>query len=149
MNSVPTGAFVVAGLLVFGAGVGLLATGRGSSATEPARLSVSGAYMRPAGQSADVAAYFTIHNAGGADRLVGVRSDASSAAMLGRGPVSDMAMVDAVPVPAHGSVAFTPGGLAPMFMQTRRALRPGDRMRLTLLFAQSAPVTVNVPVTRG
>lgn len=141
--------FAAAGSLVFVAGVALLVGGRGAATAgpgEPPRLTVSGAYTPTAGRSANTAAYFTIHNAGGADRLVGVRTDVAAEAMLGRGGLSEMRMVNAVAVPAHGSVPFTPGGLAPMFMQTRHALRAGDRVRLTLLFARSSPVTVDVPV---
>ncbi len=138
--------FLTVGGLVLAAGAWLLVAGRGPAASDSGRprLAVTGAYVQvPSGGEA--AAYFTLRNSGdGADRLLGVRTDLSSVVMLHNGVW--MASVDSVPVPAHHSVVFTPRGLHVMIMEPGRALRAGDRVRLTLLFSRSDPLPIEVPV---
>ncbi|HEY7484913.1 MAG TPA: copper chaperone PCu(A)C [Streptosporangiaceae bacterium] len=148
--------FVVAGSVAFGVGAALLAAGIGppaSAAGERPRLSVTGAYIPQPGTPAEVAAYATVRNAGGsADRLLGVRTDVSTIVMLHQGAARDMAdmqTVGAVPLPAHRRVELADGGLHIMIMQPARALRVGDSVRLTLVFARSDPLTVSAPVVQA
>jgi copper(I)-binding protein len=142
---------VVGGFVTFGAGVGLLAAGAGSAASgggDRPRLSVTGAYVRAPGPSAEVEAFATIRNAGGdPDSLITVRADASTIVMMHRGGGASMEMVDGAALPAHRTVTMTGGGLHIMIMQPVRRLRPGDYVRLTFVFARSAPLSVNAPVT--
>ena len=143
--------FMVGGLVTFGAGMGLLAVGTGSAASAGGhrpRLSVTGAYVPPPGAAAEVRAFVTLRNAGGApDTLVTVRADVSTIVMMHRGGGSGMEMVDGVALPAHRTVTLTGSGLHIMIMQPTRALRPGDLVRLTFVFARSAPLSVSAPVT--
>jgi copper(I)-binding protein len=58
-----------------------------------------------------------------------------------------MEMADLVALPAHRTVVLTERGLHIMIMQPTRTLRPGDRVRLTFVFARAEPLTVIAPVT--
>jgi hypothetical protein len=62
------------------------------------------------------------------------------------GGISSMKMVDRVPVPAGGSVAFAPGGYHLMFMDLTKALKVGDTLPATLLFASGAKVKASFVV---
>ena len=149
----PWSAFVVGGSMAFGAGLFLLAAGTGSAASaggDRPRLSVSRAYIPPPGSATEVMAVATVRNAGGApDTLIGVRTDVSTIVMMheGAGSGMDMDMVDTVALPAHRSVALTASGRHIMIMQPTRALRPGDLVHLTFVFARSAPLSIDAPVT--
>lgn len=145
--------FVVGGLVTFGVGTALLAAGTGpaaSAAGERPRLSVIEAYIPQPSAPTEVAAYATVRNSGGsADRLLGVRTDVSTIVMMHRGDaadMSDMQTVGAVPLPAHRSVTLASGDMHIMIMQPSRVLRMGDRVRLTLVFARSDPLSVSAPV---
>jgi len=89
-----------------------------------------------AGQSA-TGAFMTIRSTD-ATALVGVSSPAAEALHVHRTAMTDgmMAMepVDALPVPAHDSVALEPGGFHVMLMGLRTPLHPGDKVPLTLTF---------------
>jgi periplasmic copper chaperone A len=147
----PRSAFVVVGAVAFGAGVALLAAGTGSAASaggDRPRLSVSRAYIPAPGSAAQVMAVATVRNAGGApDTLIGVRTDVSTIVMMHEGAGSGMDMVDTVALPAHRTVALTASGRHIMIMQPTRALRPGDLVHLTFVFARSAPLSIDAPVT--
>src|SRR5918999_3139779 len=136
--------FAAAGFVVFGVGAGLLAAGAGpaaSAASDRPRLSVTGAHI-PQPASKEVAAYVTVRNSGDtADKLLGVRTDVSTIVMLHRGSGGNMALAGAVPLPAHRDVALDGGGLHLMIMEPSRALRQGDKVRLTFVFARSPPFT--------
>jgi copper(I)-binding protein len=142
--------FVVGGWATFGAGAALLAAGTGpaASAGDRPRLSVSGAHVPAPGASAEVMALATVRNDGGApDTLIGVRTDVSTIVMMHRGGGPAMDMADAMPLPAHRAIELTDRGLHIMIMQPTRALRPGDLVRLTFVFARSEPLTVSAAVT--
>jgi periplasmic copper chaperone A len=149
MTRQPWSAFVVAGSVAFGAGVVLLVAGTGSAASgggDRPRLSVSRAYIPPPGSAAEVMAVATVRNAGGApDTLIGVRTDVSTIVMMHAG--GGMDMVDTVALPAHRTVALTASGRHIMIMQPTRSLRPGDLVHLTFVFARSAPLSIDAPVT--
>jgi copper(I)-binding protein len=67
--------------------------------------------------------------------------------MMHRGGGAGMEMVDGMTLPAHHAVTMTGGGLHIMIMQPTREPRPGDYVRLTFVFARSAPLSVSAPVT--
>ena len=52
----------------------------------------------------------------------------------------------AVPIPAHEMVTFAPGGTHIMLMGLKQPLTAGQSFLLTLTFAHSAPVTVDVKI---
>lgn len=103
----------------------------------------------PAGDT--MAVYLTVTNSGDADdALVGLTTEVAAMAMLHRtvteGATSRMAMVDAVPVPAHGEMVLEPGGYHVMLAGLRRQPREGETITVTLTFARAGTVTVAVPV---
>lgn len=117
---------------------------------EPPRIEVHDAWAR-AVTSADgpAAAYLTISNAGGEDRLVSVESDRGKAASLhlsqmAKGVMEMRPLTEGLPVPGHGEVALAPSG-AHVMLERAGPLAPGDRFNLALKFEKSG--TVSVPVT--
>lgn len=92
-----------------------------------------------AGQSGS-AAYFTIVNRGGPDRLLSVSTPTAEASLhstsLADG-VMRMRPVDAVDVPANGTVELRPGGMHVMLMGVKQPLEAGTTLPLELRFEKS------------
>lgn len=118
--------------------------------SEPPRIDVHGAWARAVtGADAPAAAYLTIANKGGEDRLVSVESDRGTAASLHltrmtNGIMEMRPLTEGLPVPGHGEVTLAPSGTHVM-LDRAGPLAPGDRFNLALKFEKSG--TVNVPVT--
>ena len=85
-----------------------------------------------------------------ADTLVGVSTPVAQSAELHESiddnGIMKMRSVPDVPVPAHGMVTFSPGGYHIMLVGLKRPLMAGQGFPLTLRFAHTAPVTVDVTV---
>jgi hypothetical protein len=99
-------------------------------------------------------AFVTLVNRGGSeDRLVAVRSDVAERATLHAhtmdGTIMRMRKVEAVPVPAGGTVTLKPGGLHVMMLGLKRKLAEGDEFAMTLVFEMAGEVTVKVPVMKA
>ena len=95
------------------------------------------------------AGYFTLNNASGKPvELTGASSSACSMLMLHQSKqengVEKMRMLDKVPVPAHGTVSFAPGGYHLMCMNPKMGI--GDNVPVTLTFAGGEKVTAQFPV---
>ena len=115
-------------------------------------IRLSNAWARataPGQQSA--AAYVTIANEGGADRLIGVAAlgtagSASLHSSSSAGGVMRMRMSEAVDIPAHGRTVLSPGGLHIMLMSLKQPLRAGQSFRLNLKFERTGerPIAVTV-----
>ncbi|NII11680.1 copper chaperone PCu(A)C [Oleiagrimonas sp. C23AA] len=111
-------------------------------------VSVSHAWIRVLPGALPGGGYATVHNHGEqAVQLVGADSPAYGHIMLHKstteGGVSRMAAVKAITVPAHGQVAFAPGGYHLMMMQAKTPVKPGQSVPVTLHFASGA--TLKVP----
>ena len=95
-------------------------------------------------------AYFTIRNAGKADRLLRVSSPVARRAELHVSAMKDGVMkmegLSSVDVGGGGLVAFEPSGRHVMLMGLKRPLREGDVFPLTLTFANAGPVRTSVRV---
>ena len=98
-----------------------------------------------------MAGYFVMDNKGDEDRrLVGASSMAFGAVhiheTLEKDGTMSMQPVDAVTVPAGGSVEFRPRGHHLMLMQRQTDLEVGDEVSITLEFADggSQPVMFSV-----
>ncbi|MFG2936342.1 copper chaperone PCu(A)C [Streptomyces sp. NPDC048282] len=126
------------------AGCGGSGSGSGSSAAE---LSVAASYM-PQPVSADMAAGFlTITNKGGTkDELTSVSSDSAGEITLHETNGGAMEEVDSFEVPAHGQLVFKSGGNHLMFEKLKRRPEQGDTITVKLKFAESGPLTVEMPV---
>ena len=115
-------------------------------------LSATDAWIRwlPAGLPAG--GYVVLHNDGAkAAELVGASSPDYAQTMLhqtlpGSGGEMRMVHVDKVVVPAHGSVAFKPGGYHIMLMHARHTVQPGDHVPMTLRFADGSVLKVDFEV---
>jgi copper(I)-binding protein len=140
-----------------------------ASAAPPAGLQVSGQWMRALTGSLPAAGYFTLSN--GLDhpvQLVGAASPACGSLTLHQttlrhsssmgamsmqphdampgGSMASMQAVAAVPVPAHGSVGFAPGGYHLMCEQPTGAVRAGRAIPVTLSLGDGSTITVDFPV---
>ncbi|MEY7979866.1 copper chaperone PCu(A)C [Streptomyces pilosus] len=139
MRRLTAAALAVAGALTL-AGCG----GSGGSGGR-ADLSVDSAYM-PQPVSDMAAGFLTITNDGDTgDRLTSVTSD------LGEVTVHEtvdgaMQEVEALDIPAHGSLVLESGGNHLMFEQLKQRPKQGQKVAVELRFDRSDPVTVEIPV---
>ena len=95
--------------------------------------------------------YFTLANQTGQDAtLTGASSPGCGMLMLNqtqqRGNNEAMAEINAVTIPARGSVAFAPGGYHLMCMQPAASLQPGGRVLVTLTFRDGQRLNQLFPV---
>ncbi|MFC5245679.1 copper chaperone PCu(A)C [Streptomyces atrovirens] len=133
-------AMVVAGALA------LTLTGCGGSDDGAAELSVGSAYM-PQPVSDMAAGFLTITNDGdSADRLTSVSSDIAGQVTVHETVDGAMQETEALDIPAHGSLVLESGGSHLMFEQLKRKPKQGQEVSVELRFAESDPVTVEIPV---
>lgn len=97
------------------------------------------------------AAYLTVTNSGKeADRLIAASTPAAKTAELHThihdNGVMRMRQVEAIDVPAGGTVALKPGGLHVMLMGLTAPLAQGSSFDVTLTFEKAGKVTVPVAV---
>jgi len=114
-------------------------------------IQIVDAWSRPTPPGIDVGvAYFTIRNAGKADRLLRVSSPVARRAELHVSAMKDGVMkmegLSSVDVGSGAPVAFEPSGRHVMLMGLKRPLREGDVFPLTLTFANAGPVRTSVRV---
>jgi periplasmic copper chaperone A len=96
-------------------------------------------------------AYMTIENKGAApDRLTGGSADFATVEiheMKSENGVMEMREVTGgLGIPAHGSVAFAPGGYHIMFTHLAHPLTKGDTVKATFTFEHAGPVEVEFNV---
>ncbi|MDH6128950.1 copper chaperone PCu(A)C [Kitasatospora sp. GP82] len=133
------------------AGTILVACGGGgsSSAGSPkSELSIADSYIPlPAAPGGMAAGYLTVKNAGaGTDQLVKVSSPGAKSVTMHRSNENTMEEVDALDVPAHGTLALDRGGNHLMIMDWDKAPAVGDKLELDLTFAKGNTISVQVPV---
>jgi hypothetical protein len=115
-------------------------------------ISVSDAQVRASlGGSANSAAYMTIRNAGGApDQLLGVDCACAAKTELHltrmAGGMAMMAPSGPITVPAHGDVAFSPGGYHVMLTGLKAPLVNGRSQPMTLRFAHAGEMRVSFAI---
>ncbi|MGB1682665.1 MAG: copper chaperone PCu(A)C [Arenicellales bacterium] len=102
--------------------------------------------MVPPGQSVSVA-FMTLHNHDSRDRvLVSGRSEVADSVELHNHVMQDglmkMRRVDAVTLPAGGSVSLKPGGLHIMLIGLTRTLQLGQTVEIDLYFADGERLTL-------
>ena len=119
-------------------------------ASAPPAVSVDGAWARATvpGQMGS-AAYFTIRNAGGPDKLLSVTSPAADASLhstsMDNG-VMRMRPLQALDVPEKGTVELKPGGTHVMLMGLKQPLQAGLALELDLKFEKSGERKVSAQV---
>ena len=129
----------------------LLLTCCSPSAAEPElRLSDPWAREMVAGQST-TAAYVTIVNEGGADRLMAVSAPQPARTSLhitsyDNGIARMRPVEDGLEIPAEATVVLRPGGPHIMVEQLAGPLTAGESLRLTLRFERSGERSLELPV---
>ncbi len=103
-----------------------------------------------AGASTTGAAYVMVMGGSKPDQLVGASTPVAETAevhqTLTENGVMKMRPAPELPIPAGGMVTFAPGGTHIMLMGLKHPLVAGHSFPLTLNFAHSPPVTVEVKV---
>ena len=96
------------------------------------------------------AAFFTVRNAGAADRLIGASTPQAQKSELHTHTHADgmmkMQQVQAVDIPAKGEARFQPGGNHVMLFGMSKPLKAGEQFPLTLEFEKAGKVEVQVKV---
>lgn len=95
--------------------------------------------------------YMIVENHGAdADKLTAASVDVAGMAMLHvnymDGDVMKMRMVDAIDIPAGGQAELKPGSFHIMLMDLKGPLKEGQMFPMTLTFAKTGEVKVNVMV---
>ena len=133
--------------------IGLAGCTTGASAP-PDGLAVADAWVRaPAGADRPAAGYMTITNPGPeADALVGVSTAVAEMVEIHRtttmSGMTGMQPVEAIHIPAGGTVTLEPGGFHLMLMGVDE-LTVGDTVELELTFEQAGKVVVTAEVRDG
>ncbi len=125
-----------------------------AACTAPAgpKISVRDGWALETGQAGMAAAYATIENKGGADRLTGVRTDIGNASLHETsmdGGIARMRPIhptEGMVVPSNGKLVLAQGGAHVMISDLKRPLKSGDRFSLTLMFDKARPEKVQVTV---
>ena len=131
----------------------------GGTASSPAAagaVTITDAWVRAKEAGGTTAAYMQIANGGSADdQLVNAAApDVTMEASIhettsdGSG-MTGMQHVDAIAVPAGGTVALEPGGYHIMLMNLTKDLKVGDSVTITLTFDGAGEVQVTAEVRAG
>lgn len=143
MRRLAAAAVVVAGALAL---TGCGGSDEAGSGDGKAELSVDSAYI-PQPVSDMAAGFLTITNDGGAaDRLTSVSSEAAGQVTVHETVDGAMQEVEALEIPAHGSLVLESGGNHLMFEQLKQRPKQGQKISVELRFDRSDPVTVEIPV---
>ena len=116
----------------------------------PPKIEVEDAWARATlpGQASS-AAYLTVANAGGGDRLLAVSSPSAAASLhstsMDNG-VMRMRPVERLDVPAKSTVVLEPGGTHVMLMALEQPLAEGSTIELDLQFEKSGERRVEAQV---
>lgn len=145
-KNLPLTAVLGAGLLALCQAPTVLAAGAADA------VQVMDPYVRQAPPGAmATAAFMVLKNTGTADtRLVRVENPASKTTELhthlNDGGVMRMRPVADIPVKAGGEAVLQPGGLHVMMIDLKAPLKAGDRVPLTLTFADGSSKQIDAPV---
>ena len=125
----------------------LLVTGAAQAADAPS-VKASDGWLRVLPGSLPAGGYVSFENL--SDRavsIVGASSPDYAEAMVHRsstdGGMGRMEMVDSVPLPPKGKLAFSPGGYHVMLMEAKHPVKPGDKVVVTFKLSDGE----NLPVT--
>ena len=114
---------------------------------------VEAAWARPtvAGQSGG-GGFLKITGGSANDRLVAASASVSKEVELHTmemdGNVMRMRPIDAIAIPAGGTVELKPGGRHVMFMGLTKTLKAGERFPLTLRFEKAGEVKVDMQIAK-
>jgi len=117
-------------------------------AAQADHVKASHAWIRLLPANLPAGGYVTLDNDGvQAARLTNASSPDYARVMLHQssehGGMSRMTMIDHLDVPAHGTVALAPAGYHLMMMKADRPLKPGDKIKVILRFADGSTLPVD------
>jgi copper(I)-binding protein len=130
----------------------LLSTSLPIQAQTPANgIAIEQPWARAAIQGGTGGVFLTIRNTGSApDRLVSASSPVPRVTEMHTtirdGDVMRMQQVQAIDIPAGGSVTLRPGGLHLMLIGLSAPLRAGESVPVALTFEKAGAITVSVPI---
>ena len=131
----------------------LLIGGNSFAANE--HLMVHDAWVREAPPSMKMlAGYFTIMNSSDRDKeIVGASSPQFERVELHKsmeeGGMATMVAQKSVKVPKQGTVKFKPGGLHLMLIKPKKPIKAGDKVNITLKFANSPDLKMTAEVKKA
>ncbi|NYT42889.1 copper chaperone PCu(A)C [Sphingomonas sp. R-74633] len=131
---------------------GLLALAALSACAPKGELKADGAWVRlPAVAGQPGAAYFTVQGGAAQDTLLAVSTPAAIRAELHESMKGDHGMMQMAPlkdvaVPAGGKLEFAPGGRHVMLFSIGPAVKPGQKIPLTLSFASGKALRLEAKV---
>lgn len=110
---------------------------------KPAAIETEDPWVRlPAVAGRPASGYFTLHSGAMPTRLVAVSADRAIRTEMHRSMTANGTMtmqpVRNLPLPAHGTIRFAPGGLHLMLFGLDPALKKGDATILTFTFADGS-----------
>jgi hypothetical protein len=119
----------------------------GAIAAEAHSVEVSHAWIRVLPGDLPAGGYARLRNGGdSAVTLIGAQSPDYSQVMLHKSTthngLSKMTLVERLPLPPHAMVKLAPGGYHLMLLHPLHPVRPGDRVRVTLRFADGRTLDV-------
>jgi periplasmic copper chaperone A len=122
-----------------------------AAAASASSLKAESGWVRWLPANLPAAGYVVIRNEGDKPlKLTGADSQDYGMAMLHRSMQKNgsdsMEMVDAIVIPAHGSVALAPGGYHLMLTGAKHPIKPGDSVRVSLHFDDGETLQVTWPV---
>ena len=133
-------------MLAAAAAVTAVATLGGCGASGP-ELTVQSPYMPEPVMQDMAGGFLTVRNAGGtADELTSVEAEGFGEAQLHTTRGQRMEQVDALTVPADGTLRLDRGGNHIMFLKAERKPDEGEKVRVTLHFRESGDIEVSMPV---
>lgn len=114
-----------------------------ASASDADQVKASQAWIRVMPGSLPSGGYAVLENRGEQTvNLRGARSETYGEVMLHKssteGGMGRMEKVDSLPIPAHGKAALSPGGYHLMLMKASKPVKVGDKVRLSLQFADGS-----------
>jgi copper(I)-binding protein len=115
------------------------------------KVEITGGWFRALPAGLPAGGYFTLRNNSDSDiALTGAKVPACGMVMLHKsvesGGMGRMVHVEAVNVPAHGSVSFKPGGYHIMCMKPKATMKPGGHVAVTLEFKSGATASAKFVV---
>ena len=128
-------------------GAAVLAGATGASAAEQG-VTLKNPWMRMVIPSRPAAGFFTLSNSSDhVDQIIGAFSPACGTLMLhqsiSQGGTDQMVMTKSVPVPAHGSVGFAPGGYHLMCTSLAPDVKVGGSIPVTLEFGDGGTLSAD------
>lgn len=116
------------------------------------QISIKDAWARPAAKGSNSALYFTaINNSINSDTLIRVESNAADIVEIhesfkNENGMIGMRAVDYVVIPSKSEIKFMPGGFHVMLIDTKKNLKIGDTVNVTLRFKHSKEIKLKATV---